>query len=67
MNPPSFKGAFDLDKLEEWVNAMEKVFFFLAYTDHQKVAFATYILEVDTKFWWNGVKRLLEESQTDIS
>ena len=31
-NPPSFKGAFDPDKAEEWVKAMEKVFSVLAYT-----------------------------------
>ena len=58
-NPPSFKGAFDLDKAEEWVKAMERVFSVLARTDHQKVAFATYVLEVDAEFWWNGMKRLL--------
>ena len=46
---------------------MEKIFSVLACIDHQKVAFATYILEADAKFQWNGVKRLLEESQTDIS
>ena len=42
-----------------------EIFFFfsiLASMDYQKVAFATYILEVDAKFWWNGMKRLLEES-----
>ena len=66
-NPPSFRGAFVLDKAEEWVKAMEKVFSILACTDQQKVAFATYMLEADTKFWWNGAKRLLEESQVDMT
>ena len=46
---------------------MEKVFSVLAYIDYQKVAFATYMLEVDTEFWWNGIKRLLEDSQMDIT
>ena len=59
--------AFDLDKIEEWVKAMEKVFSILAYTDHQKVAFVTYMLKADAEFWWNGMKRLLEESQTNVS
>ena len=31
------------------------------------MAFATYMLEADAKFWWNGTKRLLEESQIDIT
>ena len=44
---------------------MEKIFTVLAFTDHQKVAFATYMLEADAKFWWNGVKMLLKDSQTE--
>ena len=66
-NPPSFRGAFDPNKVKEWIKAMEKVFSVLACTDHQKVAFATYMLETDAKFWWDGVKWLLQESQIDIS
>ena len=46
---------------------MEKVFSVLACTEYQKVAFATYILKADAEFWWTGVKRLLEDSQTDIT
>ena len=65
-NPPSFRGAFDPDKAKQWVKAMEKVFSILDYIDHQKVAFATYMLDADAKFWWNSVKRLLEDSQTEI-
>ncbi|XP_027337088.1 uncharacterized protein LOC113850732 [Abrus precatorius] len=56
-NSPNFRGAFDPDK----------VFFVLDCTNCQKVAFATYMLEADAKFWWNGVRRLLEESQTEIT
>ena len=46
---------------------MEKVFSILAYTNHQKVAFATYMLEADAEFQWNAVKRLLEGSQTETT
>ena len=61
-NLPNFRGVFDPDKANEWVKAMEKVFSILDCTDHQKVTFATYMLEADAEFWWNGVRRLLEES-----
>ena len=44
-NPPSFKGAFDPDRAEEWVKAMEKIFSILGCIDHRKVTFATYMLE----------------------
>ena len=50
MNLPSFRGAFDPNRAEEWVKAMDKVFFVLTYTDHQKVAFTTYMLVADAKF-----------------
>ena len=46
---------------------MDKVFFVLTCTDHQKVAFTTYMLVANAKFQWNGMKRLLEESETNIS
>ena len=66
-NPPSFKGAFDPNKAKERIKAMEKVFVVLACTDYQKVVFATYMLEADAEFWWNGVKRLLGDSQTEVT
>ena len=46
---------------------MEKVFSVLACTDYQKVAFATYMLEADAEFWWNGMQQLLEDSYTEIT
>ena len=49
------------------VKAMDKVFSVLDCTDHQKVAFATYMLEADVEFWWNSVRWLLEESYTEIT
>ena len=66
-NPPTFRGAFDPDKAKEWIKVMEKVFLVLACTNYQKEAFATYMLEANTEFWWNGVKRLLEDSQMEIT
>ena len=33
-NPPSFREAFDSDKTDKWVKAMEKGFSILDYTDH---------------------------------
>ena len=67
LNQPSFRVAFNPDRAEEWVKVMEKVFLVLAYTEYQKVAFASYMLETDAKFRWTIVKRLLEASQTDIT
>ena len=66
-NLPSFRGVFDPNKADEWIKDMKKVFSILDCTNCQKVAFATYMLEADAEFWWNGAKRLLEESQADIN
>ena len=33
MNSPGFRGAFNPDKVEEWIKEKEKVFSVLAYTD----------------------------------
>ena len=54
-NPPSFRGAYDLDKVDEWIKAMEKVFSVFDCLDHQNVTFATYMLKADAEFWWNGI------------
>ena len=67
VNPPSFRGTFNPDKAEDWIKAMEKVFSVLACTDYQRMVFATYMLEADAEFWWNGVRRLLEDSQEEIT
>ena len=55
-NPLSFRGAFNPNKAEEQIKAKEKVFSVLAYTEYHKVAFSTYMLEADAKFWQNGVE-----------
>lgn len=46
---------------------MEKIFSTLICIEQQKVAFATYMLEVDAEFWWADAKRLLEGAQTAIT
>ena len=66
-NPPSFRGAYNPDRPDEWIKAIEKIFMVLAYTKESKGAFATYMLEADAEFWWVGTKRLLEGAQTHIT
>ena len=49
------------------MKAIEKVFFVVDCIDCQKVAFATYMLKANVEFQWNGIRWLLEESQTEIT
>ena len=39
----------------------------LACSEIQKVAFATYMLKSDAKFWWKGAKSLMESDQREIT
>ena len=39
----------------------------LAYTKEQKIAFATYMMEVYAELWWVSTKRLLDGAQTHIA
>ena len=60
VNLPSFRAAYNLDRANEWIKAIKKIFMVLTYIEEQKVAFATCMLEVKVEFWWVGTKRLLE-------
>ena len=46
----SFRRAYNPDQADEWIKAIEKIFTVLACIEKQKVAFATYMLEVDAEF-----------------
>ena len=56
-----------MDKVEEWIKTMEKIFSMLPCVEQQKLAFATYMLEANAKFQWVSTKRLLEYTQTPIT
>ena len=61
-NRPNLRGTFNLDKA-----AMEKICSVLAYNEDQKVAFATYMLEIDAEFRWVSTRRFLKSSHTFIT
>ena len=66
-NPPSFRGAYDPDAANEWIKEMEKIFSILICTEEQKVSFVAFMLKVDTMFWWNDTRNLLENNGTPIN
>ena len=49
VNPPNFTRAYNLDRADEWIKSIEKIFKVLACTEKQKVAFATYMLKADAE------------------
>ena len=49
-NSPSFRGAYNPNLADEWIKSIEKIFTVLACTEELKIAFATYMLEIDVEF-----------------
>ncbi|XP_057755289.1 uncharacterized protein LOC130974417 [Arachis stenosperma] len=64
---PEFRGALDPDIAEEWLAEMENVFTIFLCTKEQQVSYATFMLKADVEFWWDGVRRLLEDAGINIS
>jgi hypothetical protein len=48
-HPPTFKGGYDPDGAELWIQKLEKIFFAMNCTDEQKVTYAVYTLEEDVE------------------
>ena len=66
-SPLSFRGAYNLDRADKWIRAIEKIFTVLVCTEEQRLAFATYMLEADAMLWWVGTKRLFEGAQAHMT
>jgi len=59
-NPPTFKGRFDPEGAQTWVQRMERIFRAMVTSDDQKVRLATHMLAEEAEFWWTNVKGRLE-------
>ena len=62
-NPPTYLGACDDRKAEEFLKGMEKIFNVLRYTDEQKVRYASYQLDAAAHDWWLITSRKWEQRQ----
>jgi hypothetical protein len=58
-NPPTFKGGYNPDGAELWIQKLEKIFFAMNCTDEQKVTYAVYTLEGDAEQWWRATRQLI--------
>ena len=50
VNPPSFKGTYDPDVVDEWIKEMEKIFSIVTCNKEQKVSFAASMLKANAEF-----------------
>lgn len=61
LKPPSFMGTSDPLEAEDWIIAMEKAFDAMDCTDHERVAFATYMLQSSAFEWWDAHRKSYEQ------
>jgi len=59
-NPPTFKGRFDPEGAQSWVQGMERIFRAMVTSDDQKVMLATHMLAEEAEYWWTNAKGTLE-------
>jgi hypothetical protein len=57
---PTFKGRYDPDGAQTWMQAMEKIFRSMVTSEDQKVRLATHMLAEEAKYWWTNPKGRLE-------
>ncbi|XP_057415007.1 uncharacterized protein LOC130709896 [Lotus japonicus] len=66
-NPPTFEGAYDPDKAQAWLKAIEKIFRVMNCTDAQKVQFGTHMLEKEAEDWWDNTVQRFEGDGMEIT
>jgi len=55
-----FKGRYDLDGAQIWLQGVDHIFRAMVTSDDQKVRLATHMLAEEAMFWWANAKRKLE-------
>jgi hypothetical protein len=66
-NPPTFEGAHELDKAQEWLKAIENIFRVMNCSDAQKMQFGTHVLEKEAKDWWGNTIQRFDEDGTKVT
>jgi len=59
-NLPTFNGRYNPDGAQNWIREIGKIFRVKVCPKGQKVAFGTYILVEEAKYWWDNPHQCLE-------
>ena len=59
-SPPTFKGRYDPNGAQSWVQAMERIFRAMETSEDQKVRLATHMLAEEAEYWWTNAMGRLE-------
>lgn len=57
MEPYSFHGEPDLEKVDEWIKKVKKIFDVLHTPFELRVSLAAYLFKGDVDYWWDMIKR----------
>jgi len=66
-NLPTFKGRFNPEGAQTWVQGMERIFCAMVTSDYQKVRLATHMLAKEAEFWWTNAKGRLETGEEVVT
>ncbi|PNX75966.1 cellular nucleic acid-binding protein [Trifolium pratense] len=53
-NPPTFKGRYDLEGAQTWLQRVEKIFRAMVCYDAHKVLFGTHMLAEEAEYCWEN-------------
>ncbi|XP_045802491.1 zinc finger CCHC domain-containing protein 9-like [Trifolium pratense] len=59
-NPPTFKGMYDPEGAQDWLQEIERIFRAMASTDAQRVTLATHMLKGEADRWWGNARQRMQ-------
>lgn len=65
--PPTFKGRYDPEGAQTWIQEIEKIFRVMAYNDVHKVLFGSHMLSEEAKVCWENTHQRLEAAGIAIT
>ncbi|XP_027193529.1 uncharacterized protein [Cicer arietinum] len=66
-DPPKFHGDVDPEKVDKWLQEMEKIFEVIRCPPEVKENYATYLLLGDAEYWWRNTKLMMEVVEEEIN
>ncbi|XP_015940853.1 uncharacterized protein LOC107466392 [Arachis duranensis] len=61
IKPPIFGGTTNPTEIDNWFQVMKRVLQAQQVPENQCVEFVTYQLTGEAQFWWQGMRRLLQQ------
>src|ERR1044072_7367554 len=66
-DPPKFSGEVELEKVDLWIQEIEKIFEVLQTPAAENVGLAAFQLKGDAECWWRSAKQLMTANQVAIN